>query len=407
MNKIITIRNNKVIIDRDLAELCQVKTKVLNQSVKRYIKRFSETDRFQLNNEELFELVTTCDRFQNLKHSTNPPFAFTKTGMKIVAEILKKDIPSESIFNELEDAILILQNADLRSKIHDIRGLQVMFDYDLAYLYDVKPTRLREQVKRNPKRFPKDFMYQLTEDEIDCMVSQNAIPSKSVFGGSKPYVFTEQGIASLSSVLTSDKAIEVHIEIMRAFVQMRNFLLNNANLFQRLGNIEQKLMSQDLKNLKFDKNFEDIFNAIEANELKPKEGIFYNEQVHDAYLFVNNLIKSANKNIVLIDNYIDNSVLIMFADRNKHCKVTIYTKNISDKLKLDLEKYNAQYPKIKIKQFNKAHDRFMIIDDVTVYHIGASLKDLGKKWFAFSKMNIKAMEMISMLNNKNRDNHDN
>ena len=281
---------------------------------------------------------------------------------------------------------------EIRNLIYTVRGIQVMLDKDLALLYNVKPIRLREQVKRNIKRFPADFMFQLTEAEIELMVSQNAIPSKQHLGGSLPLVFTEQGVAAISAVLTNERAIEVNIQIMRAFVAMRRFIATNARIFQRLDTVERK-------QLEADENFKKIFNAIEAKEVVPKQGIFFNGQIFDAYKFVSDLFRTAKKSIVIIDNYIDDTVLIHLAKRHENVTVTILTKSISKHLSLDVKKFNEQYPAIEIKEFNNAHDRFIIIDGNIVYHFGASLKDLGGKWFAFSKMDIGVAEMLGKLKN--------
>jgi len=278
---------------------------------------------------------------------------------------------------------------DIKSKIYHVRNLQVMLDKDLAELYGVKPIRLREQVKRNIKRFPDDFMFRLDDEEIDFMVSQNAIPSRKHLGGYKPYVFTEQGVANLSAILSSKKAIDVNIQIMRAFVAMRRFISANAQVFYRIDRLE-------LKNIEYDKRFDELFDAIHGKEL-PNKGIFFDGQVFDAYKFISDIIKSAEKSIILIDNYIDESVLILFSKRNKDVKVTIYTRNITKQLSLDIEKYNAQYAKIDVKEFRESHDRFMIIDGVKLYHFGASLKDLGKKWFAFSRIDKESVKILDKL----------
>lgn len=262
----------------------------------------------------------------------------------------------------------------------------------MAAFYDVKPIRLREQVKRNSKRFPADFMFQLTGQEVEYMVSQNAIPSKQHLGGSLPLVFTEQGVAAISAVLTSERAIEVNIQIMRAFVAMRRLIASNAQIFKRLGKVERK-------QLEADDNFQKIFNAIEAKEIIPKQGFFFNGQIFDAYKFVSDLFRTAKKSIVLIDNYIDDTVLAHLVKRRENVTVTILTKSISKHMLLDVKKFNEQYPAIEIKEFGNAHDRFIIIDECIVYHFGASLKDLGKKWFAFSKMDIGAVEMLGRLKN--------
>lgn len=286
----------------------------------------------------------------------------------------------------------ILETLDentIKSKIYTLRNVQVMLDRDLAELYQVKAIRLREQVKRNPSRFPEDFMFQLTPDEVECMVSQNAIPSKKHLGGSLPYAFTEQGVASLSSVLTSQTAVDINITIMRAFVSMRKFMLENAGVFQRLSNLEQW---QTLT----DKKLDQIFNAIENKTVVPKQGIFFEGQIFDAYVLVSDLIKQAKDRIILIDNYIDESVLMILAKRNAQVKAEIFTKTLSPSLVLDIKKHNQQYPAIQAYEFTQAHDRFLIIDQ-EVYHLGASLKDLGKKWFAFSKMHIQTIAMLEKL----------
>jgi hypothetical protein len=284
---------------------------------------------------------------------------------------------------------ITINDQHIQHKIFSLRSQQVMLDRDLAELYQVETRALKQAVKRNIDRFPEDFMFELTEDEINFMVSQNVIPSKKHLGGAKPYAFTEQGVSMLSSVLKSKIAINVNIAIFRAFAKMRKFLLANAMIFQKLNYIEQKLLQHD-------ENFEKVFNAIESKDVKPKQGIFYDGQIFDAYVFVTNLIRSAEKSIVLIDNYIDETILTLFR-KNQKIEVTIFTKNISKQLKLDVKKYNVQYKPISINRFNASHDRFLIIDDNEVYHFGASLKDLGKKWFAFSKFDMKAVEILNKL----------
>jgi hypothetical protein len=265
-----------------------------------------------------------------------------------------------------------------------------MLDKDLALLYDVKPTRLREQVRRNDKKFPMDFMFELAENEVDFMVSQNAIPSKQHLGGSMPLVFTEQGVSMLATVLRGDIAIGVSIKIMRAFIEMRKFISSNANMFLRFERVEQRLSLHDEK-------FNQVFQAIEHKEIKPKQHIFYDGQIFDAYLFVSDIVKSAKQSIKLIDNYIDESTFVLFTKRDAKVAMKIYTRTISKQLQLDLEKHNAQYPKIEIKKFELSHDRFLIVDDKEVYHFGASLKDLGKKWFAVSKIDREILSIMEKL----------
>ena len=284
----------------------------------------------------------------------------------------------------------LIKSNEIQKRIYTIRDVQVMLDKDLAQFYGVKPIRLREQVKRNIKRFPPDFMFQLTEDEADFMVSQNAIPSRKHLGGSLPFVFTEQGVATISSVLTSQKAIDINIQIMRAFIAMRRFIASNARIFQRLDSIEQKQLESNQK-------FKQIFDALEEKQIVPSKGVFFDGQVFDAHLLISRIIRKAKKSIVLIDNYIDESVLQLLTKRKKNIPVTIYTRSISKQLKLDITKYNKQYPTVAVQTLKISHDRFLIIDENILYHFGASMKDLGKKWFAFSRMDIGAVKMLENL----------
>ncbi|MGJ0456325.1 ORF6N domain-containing protein [Aliarcobacter cryaerophilus] len=290
--------------------------------------------------------------------------------------------------------LIIIDNQTIQDRIYTIRGVQVMVDRDLAELYNVETRALKQAVKRNIERFPEDFMFELTDFEIDYMVSQSVIPSKKHLGGAKPFVFTEQGVSTLSSVLSSDKAIKIHIDIMRAFINMRKFLSQNASLFTRIESIEKRQISYEIKN---DTKVDAILNAIEEKGTPQKQHIFYDGQIFDAYLFVSDIIKSAKSSIKLIDNYIDESTLVLFTKRDAKVDMKIYTKTISKELKLDLEKHNAQYPKIDIEIFDLSHDRFLIIDEKEICHFGASLKDLGKKWFAVSKMDVNSFDILGKL----------
>jgi phage regulator Rha-like protein len=278
---------------------------------------------------------------------------------------------------------------NIKDKIYTLRGVQILLDEDLAELYGVQVKRLNEQVKRNIERFPLEFMFQLTSSELNILRSQIATAS---WGGRRtiPYAFTEQGVAMLSAVLRSNTAVQVSIQIMNAFVSMRKFLASNAQMFKRLDRTEQKLLEHD-------QQFEKIFDVIQSKDIKPEKGIFFDGQVFDAYQFLADLIRNAKESIVLVDNYIDDSVLTLFSKRNKNIKITLFTKEISKQLSLDLEKYNSQYPSIEIKEFRQSHDRFLIIDEDKVYHLGASLKDLGKKWFAFSKFDKEAFTLLEKL----------
>ncbi|MBR4563934.1 MAG: ORF6N domain-containing protein [Paludibacteraceae bacterium] len=337
---------------------------------------------------------------------------------------------------------------NIENLIQVIRGKQVILDRDLARLYGVETRRLNEQVRRNIERFPADFMFQLTKEEAELsrsqfatlndeeenlksqfatssedssrsqfatlndepekLTSQFAISSDekilksqiaiSSWGGTRklPYAFTENGIAMLSSVLRSPIAIATNIQIMRAFTAMRRFIAANAQVFQRLEVIEHTQLSLAAHQEEADKKFEEIFRRLDDGSVTQKQGIFYDGQIFDAYVFITERVREAKKRIVLIDNYIDESVFTILDKRPKGVKAKVYTKNLTPQLALDLEKHNAQYAPIEIEPFDRSHDRFLCIDD-TVYHIGASLKDLGKKWFAFAKMELTTDDLLTKI----------
>lgn len=286
----------------------------------------------------------------------------------------------------------IISQKEIEPLIYTVRGKQVMVDKDLATLYRVETKILNKAVKRNIERFPDTFCFQLTDEESETLRFQIGT-SNAGRGGRRylPYVFTEQGVAMLSAVLRSDIAVKVSIEIMNAFVEMRKLLIGNAALFSRMDKIE-------LKQIEADSKFEEIFRALEGGKLYSEKGIFYDGQIFDAYTFVADIIRSAQRSIILIDNYVDDTVLTLLGKRGQSVSATIYTKSISNQLQLDLQRYNSQYSAINVHTFAHAHDRFLIIDSTELYHIGASLKDLGKKWFAFSKMNTEVGKMLNFLN---------
>ena len=283
----------------------------------------------------------------------------------------------------------ITQPSEIEKMIFCFRGQQVMIDHDLATLYGVGTKVLNQAVKRNIDRFPDRFRFQLSKEEKTELVTNCDRFKMQKHSSVAPYAFTEQGISMLSAVLRSQTAVEVSIRIMDAFVAMRRFLSNNAQIFQRLANIEYHQIETD-------KRINEIFKKLNANT-QPQQGIFFDGQVFDAYRFASDLIRKANTSIVLIDNYVDDTVLSILDKRADNVSATIYTQHISPQFLLDIERHNAQYPVITIKHFNKAHDRFLLIDD-EVYHIGASIKDLGKKWFGFTLMHdITTTELINKI----------
>jgi len=279
---------------------------------------------------------------------------------------------------------------NIEQKIYTVRGVQIMLDRDLAEFYQTETRTLKQAVKRNIERFPGDFMFELNDNDMDLLVSQSVIPSKKYFGGAKPYAFTEQGVSMLSAVIRSPIAVAVSLKIIRAFVEMRKFISANAALFQRIENLEIKQLATENK-------LDNILKAIDSKQLLPQQGIFFNGQIFDAWVFISDLVKSAQISLILIDNYVDETVLSLFAKKKKGVSVSIYTQNISRDLQEDAKKFNAQYGGLSLHAFNASHDRFLLIDNTDVYHIGASLKDLGKKWFAFSKMEKSSVVIFQKL----------
>ena len=339
----------------------------------------------------------------------------------------------------------------IENKIFTIRGVQVMLDKDLAELYEVETKVLNQAWKRNIERFPEEFCFQLTKEEVESSRSQivtlntedsflksqiatskteNISPKLQIVtstftnGSSRsqivtlnngrgsnikylPYAFTEQGVAMLASILKSETAVKVSIQIMNAFVQMRHFLAANGSLFARLDLVEKRQIETEKKlnrNLlrideKLDineKNFEKVFDALEAADL-PKQGVFCDGQIFDSYKFVSDLIRKAKTSIVLVDNYVDDTVLSMLDKRKSGVSATIYTQSISKQLTLDLQKHNTQYAPIDVRLIKNFHDRFLFLDEKIIYHIGASIKDLGKKVFGFSKLGLDAKQIMNML----------
>ena len=290
---------------------------------------------------------------------------------------------------------IVPQKINIESKIMIVRRQQVMIDRDLAELYGVETKVLNQAVKRNIERFPEQFCFQLTREETDILCSKSQIVTLNVRGNLRgtnikklPYVFTEQGVAMLSAVLHSETAIKISIEIMNAFVVMRHYLLENSGIISRLATTETKLIEHE-------KNFEKIFAVLENTSNAKKEGVFFQGQIFDAYAKFESFIQSAEREIVLIDNYIDLAVLECFSKKRKDVKVTIYTDPKTKLSEQDIQKFNEQYPQLTLKHTSKAHDRFLIIDDSTLYHIGASLKDLGKKCFAFEVLDSAWIKEIS------------
>ena len=265
----------------------------------------------------------------------------------------------------------------IQNKILLIRNQQVMLDRDIAELYGVETRILNQAVKRNMERFPDEFCFQLNKDEFEKWKSQFVISNSIKMGLRKrPFAFTEQGVAMLSAVLKSDTAVTASIQIMKAFVSMRRFLLSNAQIFQRLDSLE-------IHRIESDKRIDELFTRMDRYKIDDTQGIFFQGQIFDAYAKFQSFIAQAQKEIVLIDNYVDITVLERLATKNSDVDVTIYTLPNTRLTAQDIRSFNAQYPTLTVKHTTSMHDRFLIIDDGILYHLGASLKDLGKKCFAF------------------------
>ena len=294
---------------------------------------------------------------------------------------------------ELDETIY---DADkIKNLIYNIRGKQVMLDSDVAMLYHYETKNINKSMKRNIERFPEDFCFRLTENEINSLRFQTGTLNKNGRGQHSkylPYVYTEQGISMLAGVLKNDIAIKVSLNIIRAFIEMRKFIINNGQVFERLTNVEYKLLEHD-------KKFDEVFDELQKNEEnKFQQQIFYNGQIYDAYSLIVDIIKSAKNKIVIIDNYVDDSILKMLSKKKNNVEVVILTSSNTPISKLDVMKFNKQYPTLKVATTNNFHDRFILIDGAELYHCGASLKDLGRKCFAINKIEdskfIKFVEQI-------------
>ena len=298
--------------------------------------------------------------------------------------------------NKIENSIKKdkISNEEIKSLIYTIRGKQVMLDSDVAMLYHYTTKNINRAVKRNKERFPEDFCFQLTETEFQDLRFQFGTLNKKINNGDVtrkyvPYVFTEQGIAMLSGVLKNEIAVKVSVSIIRAFIEMRKFLMLNGQVFGRLTSVENKLLEHD-------KKFNIIFNQLQQEE-NIKQKIFFDGQIYDAYSLIIDIIKKANKKILIIDNYTDDSILKMLIKKNNNVEVVILTSDKSTIQKIDIQKFNKEYPILKIAKTNKFHDRFIVIDNKEMYHLGASIKDLGRKCFAINK--IEDLEIIEKIIN--------
>lgn len=288
---------------------------------------------------------------------------------------------------------VIADTKDIKSLIYVVRGQQVMLDSDLAMLYQVETKVFNQAVSRNIERFPENFRFQLTKEEFEALRSQIATSNGRGGRRYRPYMFTEQGIAMLSGVLRSDVAIQVSIRIMNTFVEMRRFIANNALLFEKVSDIELKQLEYQKST---DEKFDKVFQYIE-DHAESEQKIFFDGQIYDAFSLITSIIQKATKEIILIDGYVDVDTLNILAKKNIGVDVKIYTYASAPLTNRDAANFNAQYPTLTVKKTQVFHDRFIILDGKTAYHIGASIKDAGKKCFGISVLEDPGM-VTDLLN---------
>ena len=284
-----------------------------------------------------------------------------------------------------QTAIVPIDTGRIRELVYTVRGVQVMLDADLARLYQVETKNLNKAANRNTERFPEDFRFQLTKEEYESLRFQFGTSNEKEpqgRGGRRyyPYVYTEQGISMLSSVLRSSVAINVSVSIMRAFVEMRRFIASNAHMFERIERVELKQLTYQKET---DEKFEQVFDFIHSHT-ESSQKIFFDGQIYDAFSLLASLIQKATKDIILIDGYVDIGTLNLLAKKRTGVAVEIHTFSNTKLTATDLAKFNSQYPMLTVKHTNAFHDRFLILDHNEAYHVGASLKDAGKKCFAIT-----------------------
>ena len=303
---------------------------------------------------------------------------------KVAAEIIEEDAGETAEAAEVMPAIVPANEAEIRGLIYTVRGTQVMLDSDLAMLYGVETRSLNQAVTRHPERFPERFCFRLTREEEEILKSQSVISSEEGWGGRrKPNsVFTETGVSMISAVLRSKTAAAVSVRIMDAFVEMRHFIASNAAMFDQIRAVELRQLEYQKTT---DERFERVFDYMETHEA-PKQKVFFDGQVYDAFEFLVSLVRKAEKSIALIDGYVGNGTLNILAKKADGVDVTIWTHPRTSLTQLDIDTFNAQYPQLTVERTTAFHDRFLILDNSEGYFVGASLKDAGKKSFAIARI---------------------
>lgn len=300
-------------------------------------------------------------------------------------------------------SIVAASDVQIRSMIYTVHGKQAMLDSDLADLYEVETSYLNRAAKRNEGRFPEDFRFQLTKEEyrnLKCQIGTSSLEGEHGGRRKLPYVYTEQGIAMLAGILRSSVAVQTSINIMWAFVEMRHFIADNAHMFERIRSVEQRQLeaSEQLVEYKAetgrrlddmqrstDERFERVFDYMEAHE-EPKQKVFFEGQVYDAFELLVSLMRKAKESIVLVDGYVDAGTLNILAKKNDGVNVAVWTRPKTNLTARDVAIFNAQYPELTVRHTTAFHDRFLILDGAEGYLVGASLKDAGKKSFAVARL---------------------
>ena len=292
-------------------------------------------------------------------------------------------------------SLTLAAEPEIKSLIYTVRGQQAMLDSDLARLYGVETKVLNQAAKRNQDRFPEDFRFQLTDDEYDNLRSQIVTSSDDLHefasGGRRymPIFYTEMGVAMLSAVLRSKVAVETSVHIMRAFVEMRRFMANNAAMFEHIRALEQQQTEDRIHQLEYqkttDERFERVFDYMETHDA-PRQKLFFEGQVYDAFELLVGLVQRAAREIVLIDNYVDTATLNILSKKAEGVEVAIHTHPHTRLTQADIEAFNLQYPWLTVRHTKAFHDRYLILDGAEGYFIGASLKDAGKKSFAVTRI---------------------
>ena len=292
---------------------------------------------------------------------------------------------------EAEKGIIPISTSAIGGMIHVVRGQQVMLDSDLASLYGVETGQLNRAATRNKGRFPEDFRFRLTREEVGalrCQIGILAGQGREIGRTYLPWAYTEQGIAMLSSVLRSETAVRVSVQIMRAFVEMRRFLAANAQVFERVRELDVR---QRLDQAKNDERFEKIFGCLEARE-EPAQHLFFQGQMYDAFELLARLVGSAERSVVLVDGYVGLGTLNVLAKKRPGVAATVWASRRGDRLTAaDVETFNEQYPTLEVRHTEAFHDRYLILDGEVGYHVGASVKDAGRKAFGVDRLGDAAL----------------